>query len=476
MAAASTEIPEALAATASVAAGVTDNTTPLAATASVAAGAAVVAVAAAAEAAVASVVDHGSVQAQACATIQAAQAASGTSQAHQVANQPWDAHLEDPSSQKGHSFIPEMTPEERRSSLDVCGPHATDFMNRCEFISLGCYCAPSYALQLMGLRKNSYPFDWTRSSLEGVLHCIDMKFEDFMTYSTYQMVDQHVVFGGTRWGGSFWHHNLEAPLTVEDMTRRVRRFLGLGEVPTKVPRVFVRIINSTRELRQLQRLRQTLKEAFPDAQEIYLLILVELQNERGPIVVNAPEGEGVVVFSFTEEEFRQVPAPGRHPLALSGGRCCEAIAVAVKFWSRDGANRLELKTYDSFAQLSSNIYQFDGGDPARELFVPRRFWGQQLNLFGTDSLVLANLLSTMQQQAFMLPAGVDVSKPFPVQCFGRYLQVILPPFAQPGLVVQLFLNNGQLSAMLSSLYEGRLVNLAEVVVEDQAERTKMDVS
>ena len=94
---------------------------------------------------------------------------------------------EDPSSQKGHSFIPEMTPEERRSSLDVCGPHATDFMNRCEFISLGCYCAPSYALQLMGLRKNSYPFDWTRSSLEGVLHCIDMKFEDFMTYSTYQM-------------------------------------------------------------------------------------------------------------------------------------------------------------------------------------------------------------------------------------------------------------------------------------------------
>ncbi|CAE7312789.1 unnamed protein product [Symbiodinium microadriaticum] len=349
MAAASTEIPEALAATASVAAGVTDNTTPLAATASVAAGAAVVAVAAAAEAAVASVVDHGSVQAQACAAIQAAQAASGKSQAHQVANQPWDAHLEDPSSQKGYSFIPEMTPEERRVSLNVCGPRATDFMNRCEFIGLGCYCAPSYALQLMGLRKNSYPFDWTRSSLEGVLHCIDVKFEDFMTYSTYQMVDQHVVFGGTRWGGSFWHHNLEAPLTLEDMTRRVRRFLGLGDVPTKVPRVFVRIINSTRELRQLQRLRQTLKEAFPDAQEIYLLILVELQNERGPIVVNAPEGEGVVVFSFTEEEFRQVPAPGRHPLALSGGRCCEAIAAAVKFWSRDGADGLELKTYDKIA-------------------------------------------------------------------------------------------------------------------------------
>ena len=83
------------------------------------------------------------------------------------------------------------------------------------------------------------------------MHCIDMKFEDFLTYSTYQVVDQHVVFGGTRWGGSFWHHNLEAPMTIEDMTRRVRRFLGLGDVPGKVPRVFVRIVNSTRELRTL---------------------------------------------------------------------------------------------------------------------------------------------------------------------------------------------------------------------------------
>ena len=46
-----------------------------------------------------------------------------------------------------------------------------------------------------------------------------MQPQDFLTYSTYNMVDQHVVFGGTRWGGSFWHHNLEAPMTLQDMTR-----------------------------------------------------------------------------------------------------------------------------------------------------------------------------------------------------------------------------------------------------------------
>ena len=47
----------------------------------------------------------------------------------------------------------------------------------------------------------------------------------------------------------------------------------------------------------------------------------------------------------------------------------------------------------------------------------------------------------------LLRRVAKVTKPFPVQCFGRYLQVILPPFAQTGLVVQLFLNNGQLSAL-----------------------------
>ncbi|CAJ1355434.1 unnamed protein product [Effrenium voratum] len=335
----------------------------------------------------------------------------------------------------------------------------------------GCYCSPSYALQLLNLRKNSYPFDWTRSSLEGILHCLDMRFEDFLTYSTYQMVDQHVVFGGTRWGGSFWHHNLEAPMTVQDMTRRIHRFLGTGDVSPKVPRVFIRIINSTREIGQAIRLRQALKSSFPEAQEIYMLLLIELQMERGPIAVTAPEGQGLFFFSFTEEEFRQVPAPGRHPLSLSGARCAEAIAAGLKWWAGEGMD-LNVRTCDSLAQLSSRIYQFDGGDPARELFVPRRFWGQQLGTFG-DGASMERLLSLTQQQAFVLPPGVDASKPFPVQCFGRYLQVQLPAFAQQGLVVQLFLNRGELSGVISSLYEGQLVTLAPVVVEDQEEPVKM---
>jgi len=442
--------------------GVTDQSVPELRATAVAdvsvTGAAVVAVAAA-EGLVASVVDP-----------KAAQVATGGNQT--VTNQPWDAHLEDPRLQTGYSFVPEMSSEERRSALNLCGPHVTEFMEKCEFISLGCYCAPSYAMQLLNVRKNSYPFDWTRSSLEGILHCMENRFEDFLTYSTYNMVDQHVVFGGTRWGGSFWHHNLEAPMTVEDMTRRIHRFLGTGDVSPKVPRVFVRIVNSTREISQALRLRESLKQHFPEAQEIYLLLLVELQMERGPIAVTAPEGQGIFFFCFTEEEFRQQPAPNRHPLSVSGARCAEALAAAVKWWAGEGLEGQQVRSVDSLAELSKCIYQFDGGDPARELFVPRRFWGQQLNTFG--GAIMERLLSLTQQQAFVLPIGVDASKPFPVQCFGRYLQVQLPPFAHQGLVVQLFLNSGQLSGVISSLYEGQLVTLAQVQVEDQDQSTKME--
>lgn len=441
--------------------GVTDQSVPELRATAVAdvsvTGAAVVAVAAA-EGLVASVVDP-----------KAAQVATGGNQT--VTNQPWDAHLEDPRLQTGYSFVPEMSSEERRSALKLCGPRVSEFMEKCEFISLGCYCAPSYAMQLLNLRKNSYPFDWTRSSLEGILHCMENRFEDFLTYSTYNMVDQHVVFGGTRWGGSFWHHNLEAPMTVEDMTRRIHRFLGTGDVSPKVPRVFVRIVNSTREIGQAIRLRESLKQHFPEAQDIYLLLLVELQMERGPIAVTAPEGQGIFFFCFTEEEFRQQPAPNHHPLSVSGARCAEALATAVKWWAGEVLEG-QVRSVDSLAELSKCIYQFDGGDPARELFVPRRFWGQQLNTFG--GAMMERLLSLTQQQAFVLPIGVDASKPFPVQCFGRYLQVQLPPFAQQGLVVQLFLNSGQLSGVISSLYEGQLVTLAQVQVEDQDQSTKME--
>ena len=127
----------------------------------------------------------------------------------------WDAHLENPSLMSDPSLNKEMQML-RRAALGLTSPRVHAFIEGCEFVSLGCFCAPSYGMQLLGVKKNSYPFDWVRSTMEGIIHCVENEFEDFLTYSTFWVQDAYTVFGGTRWGGSFWHHNLEAPLTRED--------------------------------------------------------------------------------------------------------------------------------------------------------------------------------------------------------------------------------------------------------------------
>ena len=123
------------------------------------------------------------------------------------------------------------------------------FAEQCEFISLGSYCAVSRALQALDLKKYSYPFDWTRSPVEGLIKCLDQNFRSFFTYSfeAHQGPAGHLL-GQSDWGGSFWHHDIREPKITADFVRRIDRMRGLREVPASAPRVFVRAVNSSGEL------------------------------------------------------------------------------------------------------------------------------------------------------------------------------------------------------------------------------------
>ena len=52
-----------------------------------------------------------------------------------------------------------------------------------EFIGLGCSCVMSYGLQALGLKKRTYPFDWLRSPIDGVIHLLQTDSEDFLTFA-----------------------------------------------------------------------------------------------------------------------------------------------------------------------------------------------------------------------------------------------------------------------------------------------------
>ena len=77
---------------------------------------------------------------------------------------------------------PYLSPEKQRARRDAAGlgdGETLTFCESCEFVSLGCFCAVAHALQALGLKKATYPFDWNRSPVEGVIQCLQRDFEGF---------------------------------------------------------------------------------------------------------------------------------------------------------------------------------------------------------------------------------------------------------------------------------------------------------
>mmetsp|Transcript_18433 Transcript_18433/g.29916 ORF Transcript_18433/g.29916 Transcript_18433/m.29916 type:complete len:440 (-) Transcript_18433:151-1470(-) len=365
----------------------------------------------------------------------------------------WDAHLEIP-------LGPDTAPErvmQRWLSLGLNTENVKTFCNSCEFISLGCLCAVSNGLQFLGLRRNSYPFDWVRSSLDGIMHCLDSQFSDFLTYSTYTQNGQYVVFGGTRWGGSFWHHNLEVPLTKEDMSRRIRRFYGLDNVAASTPRCFVRAVNSTREINAAQRFKRELSCALSGGPRIRLLLIADMQEEERAMTIAGDED--LLVYAIPESVTMHNLNKGADAFRLCTETYAHAMAFALKFWAGEDV-RHHVKTFHSAVELSNAMVQFDGGDPGANLFMPRKFYGQQMEVL--TNATLPNLLAKSQTQVFVLPQEFQTS--LAVQVFGKNLKVHLPDGCSVGDVLYISLVNQVLSGIVSSsaAVEPRTVKVATV--------------
>jgi len=112
------------------------------------------------------------------------------------------------------------------------------------------------------------------------------------------------------------------------------------------------------------------------------------------------------------------------------------------------------------AALNAHLEHFDGGDPARDLFVPRRFRGQQLTGVLLGAPVLPGLIDPNQMSNLFLPQGVSCSEVFSTHAFGRLLQLLLPPATRGGHMLQMALTDGVLSA---AVYEATPAGTFQVV-------------
>eukprot|EP00928_Gymnodinium_smaydae_P071983 TRINITY_DN5543_c0_g1_i2.p1 TRINITY_DN5543_c0_g1~~TRINITY_DN5543_c0_g1_i2.p1 ORF type:complete len:527 (-),score=67.49 TRINITY_DN5543_c0_g1_i2:377-1957(-) len=266
----------------------------------------------------------------------------------------------------------------RRTALGLEEPDVCAFWSECEFISLGSWCGTARALQGLGVKRYAYPFDWVRSPSDGIVHCLENDFEDFLTFTMAAPEGpggEHTSYKNARWGGSFWHHDVQQPKIADDFSRRVERLLGLGEdVPWTKARIFVRVANSTKELYAAQKLYAALRKALPSA-PLYLLIIVELQDWDGPMSLPYDQHEtstgGLLFYRLQGDLF------GEHfTMQKVAENYSRAIASVIRIW----AGVLCPYVAPSLDALVGSCEQMDGGSTAWESYWPRRFFGQRMPL------------------------------------------------------------------------------------------------
>jgi len=277
---------------------------------------------------------------------------------------------------EGSKVLPWLAPDvvmQRRLALGLLEPEALSFANSCEFVSLGCFCGVTRALQCLDLKRYTYPFDWVRSDVAGVTRCIRTGFENFATSSfsnNHFAARDNTFYGGSEWGGSFWHHNPNDPATRKNFDRRIARLTSSsGEVPPDQPRVFLISCNSSSDVLLIPQLQVALQDMLPEA-ALYLLVFIDNQPAQGPVRLAGDAGTNVIFYRISEDLFAsngQHWSEHRHSEMYA-----EGLATAMHAWSGGRGGIRTISAAPDVAVLHRHCTAFYGGDCSKELYWPRR--------------------------------------------------------------------------------------------------------
>jgi len=274
---------------------------------------------------------------------------------------------------------PDMTADSilmRQAALGLDDANVQTFIDASEFISLGSYCAVARTLQTLGLKKFTYPFDWARTPVKGVVQCLDTHFEDFFKFESTSSHGALKVFESTSWGGSFWHHDPEVPRTQSDFARRINRLFGLAEVAADMSRVYVRVANSSQEVQDTLLLWDALKRATPTS-HVYLLVIVDMQAQAVPMRIAGSAFDGLLFHTIHESLYTEIlpgypNTDGLKKLQVCSDWYSEAVAFAVRLWSGDANATAGVQVVPDALDLCNSLQQWDGGNTAYSLFNPMK--------------------------------------------------------------------------------------------------------
>lgn len=162
-----------------------------------------------------------------------------------------------------------------------------------KYISIGGWCGTAYALAETEKLRESYPFDWTISSAEGIVDCVRNEFANFFPNPIVQdkRITQYKAFRGPYI--SFYHHDISEPTIQETFQRRINRFMRILQTAKQICFVRFCIISDYKsELEAMKELVEVIKEKSPSLQfKIFFIIHEQTKTE-----FHSQIGEQIYVF------------------------------------------------------------------------------------------------------------------------------------------------------------------------------------
>lgn len=229
-------------------------------------------------------------------------------------------------------------------------------------ISLGCHCGTASCLNHLKLRTAAYPFDWNRTTLEGVIHFLRTGFADFLTLTC--AVLSHANTGGKVFSGmhhSVWHEDLYTEDGMLKYHRRIKRFFGM----TAPVLLFIRVVNIATEIVLAETLLELLDGLFAHS-KVFLLLIVDCQQVAQSFFIGGTEGR-LLVYAITTK-FVKTLADMQHALIYE-----EAILFGSR-WARSPERKRALElcmaTEKSCEDLMAELQPFFGGPPQQVPFTP----------------------------------------------------------------------------------------------------------
>ena len=151
------------------------------------------------------------------------------------------------------------------------------------FISIGGWCGTKIALKELGLfDEPSLPFDSVRTSIEGIIDCIETDFQSFFPREIKRddRITSYSCFMGEYVGFYHNNHNLFDKNVIESFERKFVRF---DEKIKKNNCVFLRTIvrdNYEDEIKQYKNLQRVIDNKYPNISYIICFIIPNQPNTQ----------------------------------------------------------------------------------------------------------------------------------------------------------------------------------------------------